>query len=175
MLSLLSVFLSSYSVVCVHKRSALSEDGPVGSHIWMCGPWLVSYLGRIRRCSFVGRGVSLGVDFEVSTGQAQSHTLSLPPACWPGCKLPAGLPAACCHTHSHECGLILWNCKPAPFKAALVTVSLHRNRTVTKTCGMCAEHRKFPQVSNFLLGSVVECMLFITLGWGCNLTDRELA
>jgi hypothetical protein len=49
---------------------------PIGSHI-STREW--DYLRRIRRCVFVGRSVSLGMDFEVSKAHARpSVSLSLP-------------------------------------------------------------------------------------------------
>lgn len=44
---------------------------PTGSCIWMCSQQGVERFRRIRRCFLVGRRVSLGVAFEVSTAHAR--------------------------------------------------------------------------------------------------------
>lgn len=70
-------------------------------------------LERIRRCSFVGGNVSLGVGFKVSKAHTSPSLASLPPACKSGHKLaaPAPLPYLpnCCHTPGHK--FTLCNCK----------------------------------------------------------------
>lgn len=42
-----------------------------GSHVWMLAPVSRTVLLRIRTCDHVGRGVSLGVDFEVSKARSR--------------------------------------------------------------------------------------------------------
>jgi hypothetical protein len=51
-----------------------------------------NYVGRIRRCGFVGGGVSLEVDFEFSKDSCRFLTLSLSPACALRCELSAAVP-----------------------------------------------------------------------------------
>jgi hypothetical protein len=47
---------------------------------WIC-------LGRIRRCVLVGRGVSLGIGFEVSKDWSHSQYAFLLPVCGSRCEL----------------------------------------------------------------------------------------
>ena len=44
----------------------LNENGPLGSYNWIFVSQLVDYLGRIRKCGFVGGGVLIRIDFEFS-------------------------------------------------------------------------------------------------------------
>lgn len=53
----------------------MNKNGPLDFCIWMLGPKIRNYLGRIRMYGLVGVRLSLGVNFEVSKSPAGAVSL----------------------------------------------------------------------------------------------------
>ena len=69
---------------------------------------------------------------------------------------PTGLPECCHASHHDDNGVNLWNCKPASIICcyALIIVSLHSNKSLTKTVG-----------KRFLLGDVTLPLFVFPVCW----------
>lgn len=67
---------ASFALPILELKALWTRMAPVGSYIWMLGPQLVDYLGRIRRYDLVGGSVSLGLSFEVSKAHSILSWLS---------------------------------------------------------------------------------------------------